>query len=439
MTILYWIGFLVALIGIVTIVYVSNKRLQEGFADSSQQALVSTLATERMSSRADFHDAIASLSEENKMEVNEQCLVNFYSLGCRFTGYLGPFDGGEFDMNAAIPAALQMGCRTFVFEIDYYDEKCEKDTDGGYNPRLVVANAKGIVMSKSNSNDCMIASKSNILDASNKIAEYAFSGSVQNSNDPILIVLYLLREPPPDNTQSMDAIRITYYKKIALGLAPLLRYNVSTIGSGNYYRQRQESKLLTNKIGDYERKVLFFSNAQTEVFRSADPPVDTKLDLDYIVNLRLVAEQTALGCTLTAGKQKSSETTYGRLETVEDYMSIPDDNVADIQTKTNSTWTICMSSDPSAIVPKKSVDHLQPMVMPGPEAPPPIGVHCIPIQIWSKDYDYMFEKDRFGIHSFVPKPPPLRFTTPSIQVPGATPKTQDAKQGVLAGPTPAYS
>jgi hypothetical protein len=208
--------------------------------------------------------------------------------------------------------------------------------------------------------------------------------------------------------------------------------------SGNYYRQKQESKLLTNPIETYSRKVLFFSNAQTEVFRSADPPVDTKLDLDYIVNLRLVAEQTALGCTLTAGKQKSSETSYGRLETVEDYMTIPDDDISDIQTKTNSTWTICMSNDPSTIVPKKSVDHLQPMVMPGPEAPPPIGVHCIPIQIWSKDYDYMFDKDRFGIHSFVPKPPPLRFTTPSIQVPGTTPKTQDSKQGKLAGPTPSY-
>lgn len=120
-------------------------------------------------------------------------------------------------------------------------------------------------------------------------------------------------------------------------------------------------------------------------------------------------------------------------------MSIPDENISDVQTKTNSTWTICMSNDPSAIVPKKSVDHLQPMVMPGPEASPPIGVHCIPIQIWSKDYDYMFDKDRFGIHSFVPKPPPLRFTTPSIQVPGTTPKTQDAKQGKLASPTPAYS
>jgi len=434
--IVLWL-FLIALIGMA--VYYAFG-VQEGFVNSTnQQALVAALGTDRLPPRADFHDAIASLDEENHMAINNQCLVNFYTLGCRFAGYLGPFEGGVFDIDVAIPAALQMGCRTFVFEIDYYDKRCDTDTDGGYNPRLVVANSKQVVMSKAADDDCRIASKSNILDASNKIAEYAFSGSVHNPNDPIIIVLYLLREPPPDNVQSMDAIRIAYYKKIALGLAPLLPYDVSTTMSGNYYRQSQESKLLTNPISTYERKVLFFSNAQTEVFRTADPPVATTLDLDYIVNLRLVAEQTALGATLTCGKQKSSANTYGRLETIEDYMTIPNDNISDIQTKTNSVWTICMSTDPSAIIPKKTMDHLQPMVMPGVAAAPPIGVHCIPIQIWSKDYDYLFAKDRFGIHSFVPKPPPLRFTTPSLQVPGKTPKTQDAKQGVLASPTPAYA
>ena len=51
----------------------------------------------------------------------QQCFVNFYSLGCRYTGYIGPIHEGYWDPDIAIQLAVAAGCRTFVLEIDYLD------------------------------------------------------------------------------------------------------------------------------------------------------------------------------------------------------------------------------------------------------------------------------------------------------------------------------
>jgi hypothetical protein len=37
---------------------------------------------------------------------NQQCLVNFYALGCRFAGYMGPMSNGYFDPDIAVQYAV---------------------------------------------------------------------------------------------------------------------------------------------------------------------------------------------------------------------------------------------------------------------------------------------------------------------------------------------
>jgi hypothetical protein len=106
-------------------------------------------------------------------------------------------------------------------------------------------------------------------------------------------------------------------------------------------------------------------------------------------------------------------------------MQIPSDKLAGIQASTKSVWTMCMEADPKTIVSQKSTYQLQKS----------IGVHCIPIQIWSGDYDYMFDKDHFKVWSFLPKPPALRFTIPKTAIPAKAAPQTDSNAGHLTPPS----
>jgi len=416
---------LLLLIGVAIVTYVYSDSIIEGFFDeakqgtskfvcanvgacNSQMKLVSNLADARNSSRSNVEQAI----QEAGMEDQETCLVNFYTLGCRFAGYLGPFAQGYFAPEAAT-SALRMGCRTFVFEIDYFNELC------GMYPRLVVRNSANISQSVLDKNtDCNSITNSNILDTCTALAQTAFSGT---QTDPLIIVLYVLRDPPDDGKRDYDTVRRTYYTQIAQGLAPLLPYAVTTTMDGNFYRQMNESALLKTDIRNFKKKVLFFSNASTEIFRKAPSPIPTDQDLDYIVNLRLTYTQTQLGVTLSTNPN-SNGSKFGVLDSTEAYTTIPPDQIVSTsKTISNGTWTICLSPSPSTIVPQDTTDLLQKK----------LGIHCIPIQIWSPEYDYMFTKDYYKIYSYRPKPPPLRVPMDKIVIAGKANKAADANGGSL--------
>ena len=420
-----WI--LVLLLLFVILVAISiYKQTQEGFqnasiasckGDSSCQAQA-TAVSDLADTRANAGTCVQAI-EDFKMADDETCLANFYTLSCRFAGYVGPFQNGYFAPESAVQSALRMGCRTFVYEIDYFGELCD------YYPRLVVRNASAISKSVNNKEtDCNNDQISNLLDTSTAIAQNAF----KKSDDPIIIVLYVLRVPPQTNGMSAEAYTkrlLQYYSRIAKSLAPLLPYDVSTTIDGNYYRQMNESKLLKNNIEHYQRKVLFFSNAQTEIFRSVTTPVPTNLDLDYIVNLRLTSNQTTFGVTAKTNPNSNSAK-FGILDSVEDYMAIPDANIVSTEkTITNGTWTLCLTKDPSAIVPQGTADVLQKK----------FGIHSIPIQIWSPGYDYMFTEKFFKKYSYVPKPPPLRVPMPGIVIPAPAAIQTDSNHGILKPPT----
>jgi hypothetical protein len=70
---------------------------------------------------------VIELLNQNIIPDEEQCFVNFYSLGCRYTGYIGPMNEGYWDPDLAIQLAINAGCRTFILEIDYLDE-CRGET-----------------------------------------------------------------------------------------------------------------------------------------------------------------------------------------------------------------------------------------------------------------------------------------------------------------------
>ena len=415
------------------------------------------------------------------MPESEQCFVNFYSLGCRFTGYLGPFEEGYFDPQNAVKLACDAGCRTFVLEIDYIDE-CEGEQQQ-YYPQIVVRDVHGRLRIKANSNEplCKSAQKDNIREVCQAIEQYAFTVSP----DPIVIVLYFVRKPPGCYTSSTV---LKYYSRVAQALSPFQnRLITNVLEGGSFFRQKQEGRLLINKITDYNNKVLIFSNANTSGFRENNiyKPME---DLDFLVNLRLNYEQTQLGCT-----ENLSQGNYGILQTVQDFLIVPKDREEEVMESTKLRWTICLEKDPSKTIEQDDYNKITDT----------FGVNCIPIQIFSGVHDkkeknsgffsdltdrfdkikdkeetdvkklkgketkeerekreekekketarerrrrererekaegegFVFKKGYFNNFSYIPKPKPLRYIKPPIVIPGEPNPTTDAKHGNLRSPT----
>jgi len=376
------------------------------------------LLSDRYNPVASARRPVTDLLSQNVVPEFEQCFVNFYALGCRYSGYIGPIDEGYFDPDLAIQLAVNAGCRTFILEIDYLDE-CKGEAVK-YFPRLVVRDAQNKLRIKYNSNRpiCNSPTHSNIRDVCEKINYYAFAPGVQNASDPVIIVLYFLRQPPGSYKSKTV---LDYYSNVAKALSPFQnRLLKNELGGGTYYRQSQEGRLLINNIKEYSGKVLIFSNANTTGFRESQIYSPNE-DLDFLTNLRLMYTQTKLGIT-----ESGSAAPFGILETVEDYMTIPPDRTDEIADATKLRWTVALSQNPSKSVNEQTYNKITST----------FGIHCVPIQLFdTKNNEYMFTDKTFKTYSFIPKPEPLRYIKPPVVIPAEPNPSTDAKGGMLRAPT----
>lgn len=390
----------------------SDPKLETNY--KNQVKLLSDTINPVSSARRPVTDLLA----QNIMPEAEQCLVNFYSLACRYTGYIGPFNEGYWDPDLAIQLAVNAGCRTFILEIDYLDE-CKGESIK-YFPRIVVRDQQGKMRIKFNSNRpiCNSIQHSNIRDVCEKINYYAFAPGVQNNSDPVIIVLYFLRQPPGSYKSKTV---LDYFANVARALQPFqLRLLKNELDGGTYYRQSQEGRLLINNIKEYSGKVLIFSNANTVGFRETQLYSPNE-DLDFLTNLNLMYSQTKLGIT-----QNDTSAPFGILQTAEDFMTIPTDRVEEIADSTKLRWTVCFSQDPSKSVTKDIYNKITST----------IGVHCVPIQLFdTKNNEFMFKDNTFKTYSFIPKPEPLRYIKPPVVIPAEPNPSTNAKQGLLRAPT----
>jgi hypothetical protein len=390
----------------------SNHKLEAKY--KSQVQTLSDVYNPTSSGRRPVTDLLA----QNVMPDAEQCFVNFYSLGCRFTGYIGPMNEGYWDPDLAIQLAVAAGVRTFVLEIDYLDE-CQGETTKFF-PRIVVRDAQNKMRIKYNSNRpiCNSPQHSNIRDVCEKINFYAFASGCQNASDPVTIVLYFLRQPPGSYKSKTV---LDYYSNVAKALAPFQnRLLNNELEGGTYYRQSQEGRLLINKITDYNGKVLIFSNANTMGFRESQlySPAE---DLDFLTNLRLMYTQTKLGVT-----DNGSGAPFGILETAEDFMIIPSDRAEEVADATKLRWTICFSKDPSQSVTKDTYNKITST----------FGVNCVPVLLFDTAANqYMFQDNTFKKYSYIPKPEALRYTKPPVVVPAEPNPSTNANGGILRAPT----
>lgn len=390
-------------------------------ATSEYKALEKKL-TEKYTPLADKKRPLTELLQSGastvKIPESQQSLVNFYALGCRFTGYLGPMTRGYMDPDVAVQMAVKAGCRVFVLEIDYFKDCTAQDTL--YFPRLVVRDGQGknIVSPDSTVPYCESMSSSTIKKVCESIQTHAYSSAAQNASDPVILVLYFLGQPP-GSYKSKPVL--DYYSTVAKLLAPLKdRFLGNELEGGTFHRQSQESRLLANSITVYQNKVLVFSNANTIGFREV-PGYKPEEDLDYLTNMRLAYTQTALGIT----QNDSIGSTFGILQTAEDYLTIPQDRTDQVLEQTKMRWTICLSKVPTDPVTPETFQKLVSTY----------GVQCIPISIFDETNGFMFTEGTFQKYSYLPKPESLRYIKPPTVVPATPNPSTDANQGKLRVPT----
>ena len=355
-------------------------------------------------------DAKRPVTELISKGVNSTSFVNFFALGCRYTGYMGPFENGYFDPDIATQAAVKAGCRVFVLDIDYINS-CD-----GYFPRLVVRDVKERLQINPASNKpfCENIDSSSIMKVCDKINTYAFSEACQNASDPVILVLYFVNQPDePHSKKSLD-----YFSKVAKALKPLRnRILKNELRGGNFFRQMQESNLLIGDITDYNKKVIIFSNANTSGFRkNSSYPLED--DLDYQIHMRLSYSQTRMGVT-------EKDATMGILQAAEDFTAIPKDRSSQVTQFTKSHWTIALPQDPGNPVTKEVFQQLITT----------FGVHCIPGNIFDESSAYLFKDNLFQTYSFLPKPVPLQYIKPPVVVPAEPNPANNANGGQLRSPT----
>lgn len=351
--------------------------------------------------------------EKNTIPEAERLLVNYHALACRYPGFIGPFPSGYMDPDIGVQGAVKAGCRVFVLDIDYIKD-CSGECEG-YFPRLAVRDVQGkyLVNAATNKPLCNTMENFELRTICQRIHDYAFSPSAPQAADPIIIVLYFHRRPP--GSYKSKAV-LDYYSYVAKALSPFRnRLLLNELEGGKFYRHQQEGPLLMKKITDYSGRVLIFNNANTSGFSEVNT-YSSMEDLDFLTNLRLFSNQTKLGIT-----EAPSGSTFGVLQTTEDFMNVPEDRKENVQGETKIKWTIALPSDPKQS-PKKEVYE---------KLTTTYGVQCVPTILFDKENEHLFQETTFKKYGFYYKPDALRFRKPPVVVAGEANKNMNANGGVV--------
>ncbi len=357
------------------------------------------------------------LASDKVPPAKERALLNFAVLGCRVTGYMGPRMNGVFAETEAIEAALKMGCRLFVFDIDYMDKKPSQ-------PVLVCRDENGNMLSNN---------KGSIENAAASLVAFTRKQRAAGT-DPILVVLNIQRLPGPEgNPKSRQALQ--YMSEVARQLAPMYPYLLKSTEEGDAQQQRLQDVLFKLPITRFENQIVLMTNADTSGFADSDETFEPQRDLNLLVNARVFSNS---GGTLRNYSAPISSTPAAAVaNTIKYYLEVPPQNYSSEVETTRNIWSMAMAP---ALDEAPTGEQLEVLVNKlGVQG---IVVHPFPNvdgKFRAKDEQEnmatgLYSKSFFGEYGYIPKPGSLRYKEPdAIVVPPADPKL-NANGGMLVAP-----
>ncbi len=333
-----------------------------------------------------------------------QAFVNYSVLGCRCAGYLGPKMNGVFSEEEAIQLAVKMGCRLFIFDIDYLERAPS-------TPVLVCRDANGNLLSNN---------VGSIAKAAASIAAFTKKQRLA-STDPIVIVLSVHRLP---NKNPSAKESIAFMQEIAAQLVPIQQYLMRSAPQGDVQQQRLEEVLFKLPIKTFENQILLLTNLDTRGFRQLDIDVAPARNLDILVHARVYTnENSALTYYSLPAK---SATAAAVVQTHEYYENIPPANYESEADKTRNTWSMAMTVELDAPPDAAALDVMVNQL--GVQ-----GIIIDPFSAGAKE-SAVYSPEFFARRSYIPKPAAIAYKEPSVVTIAPPDKRLDANGGMLVSP-----
>jgi len=250
---------------------------------------------------------------------NKITLVNWAPLTVRLAGYLGgdtSVTNGVFDMANGIKYALNLGARSFVFDIDYLDTAPCK-------PLLIHRDTAGVQRS---------LNTGSIKQGMCALNDKAF---LQNF-DPVIIVLYLHRIPAGPTQKN------SFFMAIASAMNSISSYHLGLSEGGSFHSCKSESTLFTSNITDYQKKFIVLCNYDTSIIKKQKNPKD---NLHFWINARLWKHENS---TTTIGSVSPpilpGTMPYAKVCSTSDVLTLPSTAVTAFQASTLTVYTLAIGS-----------------------------------------------------------------------------------------------
>ena len=225
---------------------------------------------------------------EKQLELDEAqkdypSLINLQLLTPKQSAFLGPllkndkipdakFNNGIFDELEGIRYQLEIGIRSFFFQIDYVESNSlNKDKfSGPFEPMLLYRDYSNYLNSYNSAKIDLL------FDAINK---FAFNDSLDTyeKDKPVFVYLHFVRVPYGNISEKMK--RKEYLSTVARSI------NSNYLLTGGYYRSKNEEGLFNKKVNDSDikQKIILGTNIDTSIFKDISG-TNINDDLDYKVN-----------------------------------------------------------------------------------------------------------------------------------------------------------
>lgn len=204
-------------------------------------------------------------------------LFNIQPLTVKQASFLGPLQNGAFDADKGISQQLNLGIRSFFFQIDYLTKQTDTvNQPKAYQPVLIYRDNSGNLTS--------LKSYASLDDTFKYLSEYAFNDRIPNHNDPVIIYLHFVRTPDKYNETENY---VKFIKSVSTSLNIMNNYLAK-----EYYRANKELEIFNQDIHTFDKKILVGTNIDTSYFRNMSDKNAILLseDLDFKINFHYYRE-----------------------------------------------------------------------------------------------------------------------------------------------------
>jgi hypothetical protein len=342
-----------------------------------------------------------------KVSMNNWVLLNFAPLTVSNAGYLGPDVDGVYDP-LAIRQALDLGFRSFVFHIDFYQgepKDPEKFVPPG-DPCLLHRDDQGVIRSV----NC-----GRISTMAQALADQAFSTSLNTGKDPLIVIL--LFKNTPDRIKEPGTYT-RFLSKVAEELQPLRPRFLARINNTRFSNLENPNALFTQKFEDLMGNTLIFTNANTDVFTTGG--ISIEKNLRSLINAQIYTTTGGVDDTDTVtqpapqGTQMAVGTASGNY-----FFQTPPDRLGEATRKTNNVFTYVKKPSANDNFATAQIETLGKTY----------GVQAVGWNLYKAPTETQAYLTSWGPYSWKLKPPALQYIVIVPSPPKPISKRADANQG----------